>query len=145
MTAYDYLAAQTWGNYMLPALLQVTLLWFFGFWCLGYFVLPGTLSLFGLDKDDLSITKQALYHVVFDVCQLGLTVRILCQQLKAFRPRQKGWFKTQFRPLQAWLVPVCFAAIFFPILDWVARISVVSLAASTQHFHMLSQNTSVGV
>lgn len=105
--------------------MQVTLLWFFAFWFLGYFVLPGTLNLFGLDKDELSITNQALYHVVFDLCQLGLTVRVLFQQLKAFRPRRRGWFNARLRPVKSWLVPVIFAAMSFPILDWAAKIAQV--------------------
>ena len=105
--------------------MQVTLLWLFAFWCLGYFVLPGTMNLVGLDKDDLSIANQAIYHVVFDLCQLGLTIRILFQQLKAFRPRRLGWFNIQFLPLKQWLTPVIVAASSFPVLDWAARVAQV--------------------
>ena len=83
------------------------------------------MGLFGLDKDDLSITNQALYHVFFDLGQLGLTVRILMKQLSSFKPRQLGWFTAQFRPISKWLKWVFAGTLTFPFLDWAAQLSQV--------------------
>ena len=83
------------------------------------------MGVFGADKDDLSITQQALYHVFFDLGQLFLTIRILIKQLKSFKPRRLGWFNAQFRPVKPWLQCVLLGTVTFPFLDWAAQLSQV--------------------
>ena len=87
------------------------------------------MDIVGLDKDDLSITSQAVYHVVFDLCQLGLTIRILQTQLKAFKPLQSGWFRMRPLPVKQWLGPVIAGAATFPVLNWAAQLSQVITSA----------------
>lgn len=100
---------------------SVSVLWLLAFWILGYWVVPCVLDLAGYERDDLSRRGQALVHLVLDVGQLGLTIAILWQKLKAYKPRRLGWFDTQLRPIRQWLVPVLVAAATFPVLNIVAQ------------------------
>lgn len=100
---------------------QVLLLWLMSFWILGYWVLPTCLEFAGYSSDDLSSRGQALMHLIVDFGQLGLTVAILRQRLKAYRPLHLGWFRSYWQPIHKWLGPVIGAAVLFPLLASVAE------------------------
>lgn len=98
-------------------------------------MLPCLLDLAGYERDDLSRRGQALVHLVLDVGQLGLTIAILWKRLKAYRPRNLGWFETRLLPVQQWLGPVLVAAASFPLLNIVAQQAQVCVLESPPLSH----------
>lgn len=101
--------------------MQVLLLWLMSFWLLGVWILPTCLDFAGYSPDDLSSRGQALMHLIIDFGQLGLTIAILYQRLKAYRPWRLGWFRSYWQPIHKWLGPVLGAAVLFPLLASVAE------------------------
>lgn len=101
--------------------MQVFLLWLMSFWILGYWVLPTCLEFAGYSTDDVASRGQALVHLIVDFGQLGLTVAILHQRLKAYRPVHLGWFRSYWQPIHKWLGPVIGAAVLFPLIASVAE------------------------
>lgn len=95
---------------------------------MAYSVVPYGLDLAGIDSDNLSTVAQALLHLIMDAAQLAMTVLILWIRLKAYRPREKGWFSINLRPVLRWLIPVVAATVLFPVFDQLARESQVVLS-----------------
>lgn len=91
------------------------------FWILGVWILPTCLEFAGYSPDDLSSRGQALMHLIIDFGQLGLTIAILYQRLKAYKPWRLGWFRSYWQPIHKWLGPVLGAAVLFPLLASVAE------------------------
>ena len=90
-------------------------------WTLCTSIGPVTLQYLGLDAEHLSTTAQALVHLGVDIGELLITVGILWQKLKRWRPWKFGWFQTKPWPIQQWLVPVAIAALAFPFFDIIAK------------------------
>lgn len=67
-------------------------------------------------------------HLIVDFGQLGLTIAILRQRLKAYRPLHLGWFRSYWQPVHKWLGPVIGAAVLFPLLASVAEQAQVACA-----------------
>jgi hypothetical protein len=53
------------------------LCWFLAFWFLGYWVVPVSLELLGVERDELSSRGQALLHLVLDFGEMGVTIGVL--------------------------------------------------------------------
>lgn len=56
---------------------QVMMLWLLAYIVIGQVAVPITLSLLGLDRDELTIRGHALLHLCLDLSQLGVTLMIL--------------------------------------------------------------------
>ena len=114
------------------------------FWILGIWILPTCLEFAGYNPDDLSSRGQALMHLIIDFGQLGLTIAILYQRLKAYKPWRLGWFRSYWKPIHKWLGPVLGAAVLFPLLASVAEqaqvacfcwhLEIFSSTANSPHF-----------
>lgn len=108
-----------WGG---AKIFQVMALWLLAYVIIGQVVLPIALTLLGIDRDAMSIRGHALLHLSLDVSQLGVTLLILWQTLKSYKPRMLGFFPVRWKGW--WPLAVLLGCAVFPAVDFVAHQSI---------------------
>lgn len=99
------------------------LLWLLAYIIMGQVALPLVMSAFGLDRIELSLRGHAILHLCLDISQLGVTLLILWQSLKKYKPQSLGLFPVKLKGRWPLLVAACLP--IFPAVDWVAQQSMV--------------------
>ncbi|KAF5828196.1 CAAX protease self-immunity-domain-containing protein [Dunaliella salina] len=108
-----------WGA---AKIFQVMALWLLAYVIIGQVALPIALTVLGIDRDAMSIRGHALLHLSLDMSQLGVTLLILWQTLKSYKPRMLGFFPIRWRGW--WPLAVLLGCAVFPAVDFVAHQSI---------------------
>jgi len=120
-----------WGR---RKIFQVMMLWMLAYIIIGQVAVPMGLSVLGIDREALTVRGHAVLHLFLDLTQLGVTLLILWQCLKKYKPRSKGLFPIRWGG--NWPLVVLAACMVFPAVDWLAQQSLVWFPVDSDNWAM---------
>lgn len=108
-------------------MIQVMLLWFCAFCVIGNAVFPYAAGVLGFDT--LSFTERGLatYSLCLDFVQMFMTVFVLRQSLRPFRPLDLNWFPVKWLNDKKCVRDVAVACLTFPFVVWLHGFSTTLL------------------